>query len=987
MISIGPLQVDLARRELFRDGELVRLGSRAFDMLAALIAANGKMVSKDEILRLVWPDTVVEVNNLQVQVSALRKALGESRDLIRTVSGRGYRLVMSDSSAVQAKTGDDDEVDSTRDALPRRRVANNLPSNFGPLIGREQAMDDIALALASTRHVTLVGSGGIGKTRLAIEVARRLIPLYSDGVYLVSLASTSCADSVLAMFAASIGVSEAPALLTLSRVSAELRERRVLVILDNCEHVLGAAAELAETLLSSNLAASILATSREPLRVVDERLYWVASLDVPNHDDQSQEVLQRSAVTLFLTRAHAVDARFSSDERSIHLTGMICRRLDGIPLAIELAAARAAILGIETLADRLDDRFDMLTGGSRTALPRHQTLKATLDWSHALLDGVERTTLRGLGIFVNSFTLEAAIAVVINGAVRESEVIAAVSGLVEKSLVATSVEHDKARFRLLETTRAYALQKLDDNGERHLVALSHARFFTGLLERVSFTPATSASGLAGPRVRGACEFLDDLRAALNWALSPNGDKALGVTLAVKVASLLYELSLVKECCVWARRALDTVVMTHRDSRSSHHLRARMQLLAALGAAHVYVNGPNRETFSIWPEVLALAIALGDQAFEARALWGMWNACQSFGAARNALSYAHRFASFASERGDVSGMMLGYRLLGIAAHYTGDQQQARLSLEHFLSEIDGFQHRLPLGQSIDQRVVGRATLARVLWLQGLRDQALALAEDCVADACIQDQAIVTCYVLIEAEIPLALLSGKRERAAKAIALLQNVSGRAGLCVSQACCSCFDEYLRSLDETGPERLHAFRMALNQLALLEYGAPRAMFAAQYALALGRAGQCEQGIATIMQALTQCDENGDRWFAAELQRVHGDLLLAAYENELPVDSLAMEAETYFVAAYEESLAQGSHSLQLRAATSLGRLWHAQGRIAEAIKLLDTACTRLTEGFDSSDFEAASQMLRIAIEARELGEISIESETFGEADASVNST
>jgi predicted ATPase/DNA-binding winged helix-turn-helix (wHTH) protein len=967
MLRIGPLQVDVASRELFLDGQPVRLGSRAFDMLAVLIAANGALVSKNEMLEQVWPDTVVEENNLQVHMSALRKVLGDNRGLIQTVSGRGYRLVRRATATPDTSQADGgDELEDADDLIHGRTVPNNLPSHSSALIGRDKAIHDIALALTSARHVTLVGSAGIGKTRLAIEVSRGLLEHFPDGVHLVSLASTCDAGSVLAMFASSIGMNPATGPLTLARVSKELGERRVLFILDNCEHVPGPAAELAETLQSVSPAVRVLATSREPLRVVNECLYWVASLEVPDQDAQTQDVLQCSAVKLFLSRARAIDARFSSDERSIHLTGTVCRRLDGIPLAIELAAARAAILGVELLADHLDDRFNMLTGGNRTALPRHQTLKATLDWSHGLLDDAERATLRRLGIFVNDFTMEAAIAVAGDGALREFDVIAAVSGLVEKSLLVARVERGKARYRLLETTRAYALQKLEDNGEQRLVTLNHARYFLSLLERDSLDGANPVSAFYDRWHQRMRELLDDLRAALAWALSPKGDQTLGETLAVKHVFLLYELSLVDECRVWARRALDTVTATHQRSHSSRYLRLRMQLLAALGAALVYVDGPNREALGIWAEVLASAIALGDQRFEARALWGMWNASQSCGAVRNSLAFARRFASRASETGDATCAILACRLLGIASHYAGDQQQACSSLEQLLLQSDGLQYRLPLGQSVDQRIAARATLARVLWLQGLRDQALRLAEDCAVEACNQEQAIVTCYVLVEALVPLALLSGKRDSAAKAIALLQEVSVRAGLCVYQACCRCFDEYLRSLDETAPERLPAFRASLDELESVEYGAPRAMLAAQYSLALGRAGRWEEGIAAVICALAQCDDTGDYWYAGELRRVHGQLLLMSQAGGPPSDDVARDAEACLTAALEDTIVQGCRSLQLRAATSLGCLWHAQGRSAEAVQLLKSACSKLTEGRDWDDFKAATHLMQIAAAASE---------------------
>ncbi|WP_144149143.1 ATP-binding protein [Paraburkholderia sp. BCC1884] len=959
MIRIGPLEVDIGAREVLLDSAPVRLGSRAFDMLAVLIAANGELVSKKELLKKVWPDTVVDDSNLQVQMSALRKLLGENRGLIQTVSGRGYRLLSGgapDAIAVPPRPAlEPDEF------APRSRVPNNLPAHYPALIGRAKAIEDVSLALALAHHVTLVGSGGIGKTCLAIEVARGLLNAFEDGVHLVSLASTADVNSVLAAFAASLGLDPSSGPLTLARLSNELSGRRVLFVLDNCEHILGPAAELAETLSGVSEDLRVLATSREPLRVTGEHLYRVPSLALPAKDDTSSALLNCSSVELFIARARAIDARFSSDESNVQLMATVCRRLDGIPLAIELAAARAAILGVQTLADHLDDRFNMLTGGNRTALPRHQTLKATLDWSHGLLDEAERTTLRRLAIFVNGFTMEAAIAIVGDGALRELDVIAAVMGLVEKSLVVVRMEGGSTSYRLLETTRDYAMQRLDDNGERRLVTLHHARYFLSLLERDESNRRNVARSFSDGWHLRMHELLDDLRAALAWALSPKGDEALGEKLAVKVVFLLYELSLVDECCTWARRALESVVGTQQGARSTHCLRVRMQLQAALAAALVYVNGPNRETVGIWSEILGSAIALGDHAFEARALWGMWNASQSSGAARNALAFARRFASLASEMDDASGAVLGYRLLGIASHYAGDQQRARASLEQLLVHSENLQHRLPLGQSVDQRIVGRATLARVLWLQGCRDQALQMAQDCAAEACHQQPAIVASYVLVEALIPLLLLSDKRALAAGAIALLHDVSARAGLNVAQVCARCFDEYLRSQDTGDAPRLTGFRAALDDLESLEFGAPRALLVGQYCLALGHAGQREQGIAAVVAALGRCDETGDHWYVGELRRIHGELLLMDQSTAASQSALARDAEACLLAALEDSLVQGNRSLQLRAATSLGRLWHGQGRSEEAAQLVKSACSRLGEGLDWEDYKAARDLLERA--------------------------
>ncbi|WP_109479790.1 winged helix-turn-helix domain-containing protein [Paraburkholderia sp. C35] len=586
MIQIGPLDIDLARREARVDGKLARIGSRAFDILELLIEAQGGLVSKETIIERVWPETIVGDNNLQVHMSALRKLLGDDRDLIKTVAGRGYRLVRAcvtvthERKATLLQTGEE--------AVDRSAVPNNLPAYGSMLVGRDEAMTHVANALCSLRHVTLVGSGGIGKTRVAIEVARRLLEHAPGGVFFVSLSSAADTAGVLATVAAALGMRPESVAASRERIVDMIGARQMLLVLDSCEHVIDVAAQLANHLLNACPRLRVLSTSREPLRIPSESLYWVPALDVPEPGDDMQHVHGCSAVSLFLMRARAIDARFAADEPSVHVTGMVCRRLDGIPLAIELAAARAALLGIDTLAAHLDDRFGMLTGGTRTALPRHQTLKATLDWSHALLDDVERKTLRRVGIFASRFPLEAAIAVASDAGIRELDVVAAIAALVEKSLLAASTGPGNASFRLLETTRMYALQKLDDNGERRRVALNHARYVSTLIDSSAGAQAQSASDSWRSRMP---ELLDEVRAALAWVLSDDGDDALRETLPVDAVFLFYDLSLIDECCTWARRALAALPVSGESSASSPRQRARLRLFAALALVH----GPNAKT--------------------------------------------------------------------------------------------------------------------------------------------------------------------------------------------------------------------------------------------------------------------------------------------------------------------------------------------------------------------------------------------------------
>lgn len=944
MIQIGGLRVHLDSREISRDAQPLRIGSRAFDILALLIAGNGALVTKEQILARVWPDSVVEENNLQVHMSALRKLLGDERDLIKTVPGRGYRLVVATSVRAAHAAVEVHPVHAAHTAHTAHtadEVRHNLPAFSSALIGRDDAIANGIEALHGARLLTLVGSGGIGKTRLAIEVARGMSRQFPDGIYLVPLASAADAQSVADLCAGALGVKSAGGNAGVTAITETLGERRVLIVLDNCEHVLTAVAELVERILQNNARTHILATSREALRVEQERQVAVATLQVPPQSSQSHEVLQSSAVRLFLARARAVDPNFSSDAQSIALTGTVCRRLDGIPLAIELAAARAAVLGIHTLAAHLDDRFRMLTGGHRTALPRHQTLKATLDWSYGLLDADEKVMLRRLGIFVNGFTLDGAIAVMGDGWQHDGKAIDALSGLAAKSLVIFDADPRERRYRLLETTRAYALHLLDDHGEYRLAAAHHVRFLSALLERgESWTLALS-------------DRIDDIRAALRWAFSPGGNGAMHIEFAARAVYYFFDASRVTECCEWAERALAALHDSGDGDPPAAH--QRMRLRAAHAAALVYIHGPDQRTRDIWLEVLSTAIALDDRAFEARALWGLWNAAQYGGAVRDALGFADRFHALARTTAHLTDSILGERLIGISKHYAGEQMEAHAHLSVMLRQYDGAQHRLALlGSSIDHGVVAQATMARIQWLQGERDQALALAERTLAIAQNDDHDMVTAYVLVEAVIPLALLSGRRERAKAAIALLSTIAQRAGLAIWQACERCHDAYLLAETDPSPLRLLTFRTALDALESAGFMAHAGMLCGGYAMALAKAGRVGEGLHVVERALAHCAASGEHWYCGELRRLQGELLLMDAESS----QNNADAQACFHAAMDEARLQGSRSFQLRAATSLARLWHASGRTTDAARLLAPICSQLSEGRDFDDYQSAVALL-----------------------------
>src|ERR1700719_3799018 len=517
-IKFGRFQVLPHRREFLADGVPVTLGSRAFDVLMVLIEAGGKLVTKDEILGRVWPGMVVEEHSLQFHISALRKILGEDRGFIKTISGRGYRFVADITAAAGEQEALPDQGAALAPPLPAAENPTNLPSPTSGLIGREAELAEAIALVTAHRLVTLVGAGGIGKTRLGREVARQLLPRFADGVWVAELGLLSDPDLVPVTVATALGLELAAGPVTPERVAAALGAKQLLLVLDNCELVIDAAASMAEVLLRANPTAQVMATSREPLRAEDEYLYRVPPLAAPPEGTEDiEDLLGYGAVQLFVARVRATEPHFAPDQRIAGDIAAICRRLDGIALAIELAAARAAALGVRGVAAHLDDRFHLLIGGRRTALPRHQTLRSTLDWSYDLLPERERVVFRRVSIFADGFGLKAATAVAVSAA---SDVIDGVANLVAKSLVMADVPGATARYRLLESARAYAREKLAESGELEQVARAHAEHYRNIFVRAQTEwetrPTLEWLAAYGRRI-------GDLRAALDWSFSPQGD--------------------------------------------------------------------------------------------------------------------------------------------------------------------------------------------------------------------------------------------------------------------------------------------------------------------------------------------------------------------------------------------------------------------------------------------------------------------------------
>ncbi|OXC72716.1 winged helix-turn-helix domain-containing protein [Caballeronia sordidicola] len=470
MIKIGRVNVSLELRQLCLDGQTLHVGSRAFDILEVLIKARGKLVSKNELFQCVWPNTVVEESNLQVHISTLRRLLGDDKDLIKTIPGRGYRLTCSDEAEGLAQKRTDESAHTEE-----RRPPSNVPLSYTPLVGRAQALKDVKNALGAASLVTLVGTGGIGKTQLGLEVARTQQSSFDEVCY-VNLSVVEHPECTVCAIADSLTVRKTAEIATQADLTRAIGTRKLLIVLDNCEHVIHEAATLCEQLMLAHPHLSVLATSREPLRIRFEKIYWVAPLEVPPEDASYVDILQCSAAHMFVSRVRALDPRFRLDAASVRLIGTICRRLDGLPLALEFAAARVGALGVGELAVQLNNRFRVLTGGLRTAPARQQTLKAALDWSYQFLCNQERMVFRRISVFRQSFQLDAACEIAAHDDLSTDDVIEAIAGLVSKSLLMFGPSGSLMNYRLLETTREYALQMLEDAGESETMIHRYERY-------------------------------------------------------------------------------------------------------------------------------------------------------------------------------------------------------------------------------------------------------------------------------------------------------------------------------------------------------------------------------------------------------------------------------------------------------------------------------------------------------------------------------
>ena len=606
-LRIGPFELNVAERSLKKANKVIPLGGRAYDVLIALLENAGEVVTKADLIAKAWPDVTVEEGSLRVHVSALRKALGDGQfgnNYIANVRGLGYSFI----APVTRYPAD-------RDRSSASARLSNLPPPLGRMVGRDNVVREIRCWLqAGQRLITIPGAGGIGKTTVALAVGHAALADFFGSAFFVDLSAVSDKEHFVGVIASALGadprfVDRGDALLDF------LRPRRALVILDSCEHLIEKTAEVADSILRYAPEVRLLVTSRETLRLANERVFHLAPLDCPPEQPglTASEVLVYPAVRLFMERISARGGDLSLSDNEAPIVAEICRKLDGIALAIELAAGRAANFGVRNTVARLGSRLDLLKFGRRTAKPRHQTLRATLDWSHDQLSEVERVVLRRVAIFVGHFTLEAALAVGKEGEIGQFEIESAVENLVNKSLMGVRTNSRGTLYRLPDTTRCYALEKLAVSGEHNSIATRHANFSIHLLESdrgnlFDLEPAEAPTGALR-------DYLGNIRAALEWSFGPEGSDGAAIRMAAAASQLFLAKSLFVECQGWMERAIDRIA-AECDPRD------QMEIHASLALSLMFTAGNSETVRDAFNAALTFAERREDTYQQLRLLSGL-----------------------------------------------------------------------------------------------------------------------------------------------------------------------------------------------------------------------------------------------------------------------------------------------------------------------------------------------------------------------------
>lgn len=926
LIRFGRFALDVVSRTLSRDGLPVRVRERELSLLIYLASREGAYISRNELISAVWAGSTVTDANVRVQMGALRRLLagGGQTDFITFSSGRGYRFV---SNSPRLATSDPDVTEPDKPAGTSTRAwatrSHNLPIRIKPLFGRDDDLSRLVAHLPLHRLVTIVGPGGIGKTTLALSGAEALLDAYEDGIRLVDLAGLSDPRLISATVAMALNTS----LLTDDPVDdlvSFLRDKQILILLDNCEHMIEQVASLVETILTRTQDVRFLTTSREPLRADSEWLFRLGPLDTPpcHAGLNADEIQIYPSVRLFVERVRLSDNQFNLSDADALAVADLCRRLDGIPLAVELAAARVGLFGVKGLSEQLAENFSTLSQGRRTALLRHQTLRATLDWSYDLLGQRERCLLARLAVFRGGFTLSAAQAVT---DMATDDIVNGLAELTAKSLLNVDTGCHPALYRMLFLTRDYALDKLQASGEFNRVAKSHAKAYLSLLQDAGSEISRGVSDI----------WIDDVRCALNWSLSDAGDFEIGMELVLASFGTALRIASLHE-----RGLLLDQASARIEALGERYPVFEMRMLIEKISVLQFSENKEKEMVAISEKAMALAREIqrdfGDITPLLEALITQVSIYFGEANAPEMKNYIRTIRDLPlSDEQRATTVIVLERMEFQAEYIAGNPEKSRSLIEKVLSypaEVLRARH-FTVVDFISPTITGRIFLSRIQWTQGFPEEATRTASH-VLELSSSLNAIVQCYVLALSVIPIAIWRGDSTYARALVARLKITATASSLAYWQS----WVPYYQAILDAGshallncevPDQVSASAMNAMQLDHLPTFTPYLLTSAEERLEAGYAA----------------------WHASEAYRRQG-------ERHFQMGRLAL-AQDLFQRAIEIAKAQSALGWELRAAVSLASLWRTEDKRDEAYTLLSNTIDRFTEGFHDADLVAANRLLK----------------------------
>lgn len=917
-------------QSLLQGNAPVRIGGRALDILTALVERPGELVSKRDLMARVWPDTIVDESNLKVNVAALRRVLDDGGRYIATVNGRGYKLIVPVTPCVAS-----DVALAAVTAATRR---HNLPTGTTRVIGRADAVDAIRRDFDTARFVTIVGPGGIGKTTVALAVAEHAIGSFRDGVWLIDLALTKEPSQTANAIAAALGIPGNSANM-LAMLCKSLRDSEMLLVLDSCEHVIDESAACISQILANAAGVKILITSREPLQLNGERVRRLPGLGTPLSSVHlnAKEALMFPAVQLFVDRAADRLDSFNLSDTEAPTVAEICRRLDGLALAIELAAARIDAFGVNGLLKQLDNRFRLLVG-RRCGPERHRTLTATLGWSYSLLSAEEAALLCAVSSFASVFDIDGAAVV---AKMPPAETADALAQLSTKSLLMTDLDSDGIAYRLLETTHTYCQDKLRLSGDEYGVRQRHAEYVYATLERAAGEWAQRPADEWESTYR---RVLGDLRAALIWTRrdAPNGP----LTIRLTVAGLLLwnHFSLTEECHIHASHAVAEL-----DAAGLSGTALEMKLKLWLGGSSMFTRGFKEQAMEALQRALKVAIQIGDTDYHLRCLM-MIGIYELFTGQHNAgMQTLENFAAV-SATADPSVLPEGDVHMGIAELFLGRLQSSRRRLENLEQRDLRYFGSYAVRYLSDPIGLVRSVLTQVQWLTGSADTAMRTAAVAV-DYAGQAKHHLSLNNILSYACPIFYWCGHYDECARYVAMLEEHVTQHGLVARRPVATFYGAALAyARGGATSETVSALQRAIVEFRNINHLARMPYYLSVLADALASGGRIGEAETTIQMALEMAQAQDERWCLPEVLRIQAAIATGQGRTK--------EAEGLLIKAMTLAEEIGALSWRLRAATDLARLWRAWSKTGDARDLLLSVLNKFTEGFATRDLVLAAQLI-----------------------------